>query len=404
MKLILKHFDKDIAQLTISQDKVTNVNVLDDAYYQVFSNDTPKSVNEILKSRRYSRSDRPQVKDFIDELRLTRSSNSEDGIWLEFQDSNIHTWKQLLESSNAITSKAKRTISASPIGMQPKHFENGYMYKQDLFPGEAVSEVLISLYLEASGEDNIVKYRFGYNASECVSKSYKPDKQFIPMTKILDEYIKNTYPEITSKIDEIYPRRSNAVKEEKRLDLFIKRVYSKTPISERANIFISAVEPYNINNYETYLSKMLTVDTEFGNSDRHLNNFGIMFDHKTQKYEVPLLFDNGRALGVGLDMSKIRRLGLGNAPAQPFATVNRNNQKALPKYEFKFDVKKFIELYDQYVSPYLDRTPQRDLFFKQLSHYHQEDINGKNVKDEIDGYFLSKAMDKIESIRNEYNL
>lgn len=36
--------------------------------------------------------------------------------------------------------------------MQPKRFERGKMYKADLFPGEAISEVLLSLYLEACDE------------------------------------------------------------------------------------------------------------------------------------------------------------------------------------------------------------------------------------------------------------
>ena len=48
----------------------------------------------------------------------------------------------------------------SPKGNQPKHYEGDYFLKVDSFGGEALSEFLVSLFLESTSFKDFVPYRY----------------------------------------------------------------------------------------------------------------------------------------------------------------------------------------------------------------------------------------------------
>lgn len=394
MKTTLKHYDQDLAILNINADgSIASVTPISGDYHKMVDD-----ISSFLEERRYPAS-RPESrllrsKSRLDEYRATRLSNSEDGIWLMFND-NILTWDQLLDASGATDKSGQITIiAAAPEGMQPKRLQSGFMRKMDLFPGEALSEVLLSLYLEASGETDMVTYRLGLTDGECVSPSYKPKYDYIPMRVMLEEHIRKTHPELYAK----------SKPNDRVLDAWYNHVYRRTPVAQRADIFCDAVAAYGISreDYLTYLSRMATLDAIFGNTDRHLNNFGIMYNNETGAYEPGLLFDNGRALGVGQDYARITKYGIGNQPAQPFATRQRTNIKAVPTYDFRFDVVKFLELYQKHVEPYeLATTPQLHLFWKQLKKHHPQDVNGVDVSEAIDAARLEQAFIRAEQLKSE---
>ena len=48
-----------------------------------------------------------------------------------------------------------------------------------------------------------------------------------------------------------------------------------------------------IDNFGAYLTAMLEIDAFFMNEDRHTNNIAVIYNEKTQKYELSPFFDQG---------------------------------------------------------------------------------------------------------------
>lgn len=69
-----------------------------------------------------------------------------------------------------------------------------------------------------------------------------------------------------------------------------------------------------------YLDTMLLFDFLICNEDRHLNNFGVVYDAVQQSYRFPPLFDNGYALGFLQGEYKPVAQYLYSCKAKPFST------------------------------------------------------------------------------------
>ena len=65
-------------------------------------------------------------------------------------------------------------------------------------------------------------------------------------------------------------------------------------VSERIQYLVTQVEEITkIDNFGAYLTAMLEIDAFFMNEDRHTNNIAVIYNEKTQKYELSPFFDQG---------------------------------------------------------------------------------------------------------------
>lgn len=133
-----------------------------------------------------------------------------------------------------------------------------------------------------------------------------------------------------------------------------------------------------------YFSAFITLDTIFINTDRHFQNFGLMFDFDLKCYRTSLLFDQGFSLGVGENSLFLKRVYLHRnkqIKMQPFGTTLKSNSKAVEWYPYDFDVVKFVDLLQSELSNWtvLDMSPQWSLMKRQLNMYFPQDINGVNI-------------------------
>ena len=129
---------------------------------------------------------------------------------------------------------------------------------------------------------------------------------------------------------------------------------------------------------------MVELDTLVLNTDRHLNNFGIRYNHSNNCYEPMFLFDQGFSLAVGegifgslRDMRDTRKVKM-----QPFSTSLRKNRSCLPEFRFAFDVIEFVKLLDStniYGKQFLRVSTQFSVLKGRFAIVYKEDINGINI-------------------------
>lgn len=186
-------------------------------------------------------------------------------------------------------------MSLSPKGNQPKRYEGDYFLKVDYHGGEALSEFLISLFLESTSFKDFVPYRYIFpNISK--SPSYKPRYSFIPMFQIVLEYLYTFDMKTVKKLNRQYLNKSS---EDRRLFVFrywMEKRYLRLSIQDRVLELQNILKWYSKGqvSYEDsykYFSAFMTLDTIFINTDRHFQNFGLMFDSELDSYRTSLLFD-----------------------------------------------------------------------------------------------------------------
>ena len=101
-------------------------------------------------------------------------------------------------------------MSLSPKGNQPKRYDGDYFIKVDYHGGEALSEFLISLFLESTSFKDFVPYRYIFpNISK--SPSYKPRYSFIPMFQIVLEYLYTFDMKLVNKLNRQYLSKSSEI-------------------------------------------------------------------------------------------------------------------------------------------------------------------------------------------------
>lgn len=123
-------------------------------------------------------------------------------------------------------------MTLSPKGNQPKQYEGAYFLKVDSFGGEALSEFLVSLFLESTSFKDFVPYRYIFpNISK--SPSYKPRYSFIPMFKIVLDYLYTFDMKLVNKLNRQYLSKSS---EDRRLLVFrywMEKRYLRLSIQDR---------------------------------------------------------------------------------------------------------------------------------------------------------------------------
>lgn len=279
-------------------------------------------------------------------------------------------------------------MSLSPKGNQPKHYDGKYFLKVDSFGGEALSEFLISLFLESTSFKDFVPYRYIFpNISK--SPSYKPRYSFIPMFQIVLEYLYTFDIKLVNKLNQQYLSKSS---EDRRLFVFrywMEKRYLRLSIQDRVLKLQNILRWYSkgqvsYDDSYRYFSAFVTLDTIFINTDRHFQNFGLMLDSDLNCFRTSLLFDQGFSLGVGENSLFLKRVYLHRdkqIKMQPFGTTLKSNSKAVEWYPYDFDVVKFVNLLQSELSNWtvLDMSHQWNLMKRHLNLYYPQDTNGVNT-------------------------
>lgn len=220
-------------------------------------------------------------------------------------------------------------LSTVKGNQEKQYLADGTWLKQDYFPQESISEVLISQFLEASGEDNFVRYWLGDLTNQSYSYSFTNNElgylSFVKMLELLG-------------VD---------------LDKWLARRYYKATITERFQLVKDVYMRFGVieETFDYEMSRMLKLDFLMMNIDRHLKNFGILVNYDTKDVMIAPIFDNGLSLGVGIDnvsgFTMVKKALKNTAKVKPFSRIPKRNLSVAPyDYYFNFDVVKFLEIHD----------------------------------------------------------
>lgn len=281
-------------------------------------------------------------------------------------------------------------MSLSPKGNQPKRYEDNYFFKVDYHGGEALSEFLISLFLESTSFKDFVPYRYIFpNISK--SPSYKPRYSFIPMFQIVLDYFSAKELSLVNSLNQQCVKKSSNYRRMYVFRYWMEKRYLRLSIKNRVVELQTMIDWYS--NCQVshsailrYFSAFVTLDTMFVNTDRHFQNFCLMFDNDLGVYRTSLLFDQGFSLDVGegsLFLRKARTIRSNQIKMQPFGTTLKGNMKAVDWYTYDFDIIKFVELLKGELPNWgvLDMSGQWRFMKHQLVTYYPQDINGVNTLD-----------------------
>lgn len=220
-------------------------------------------------------------------------------------------------------------LSTVKGNQEKQYLADGTWLKQDYFPQESISEVLISQFLEASGEDNFVRYWLGDLPNQSYSYSFTNNElgylSFVKMLELLG-------------VD---------------LDKWLARRYYKATITERFQLVKDVYMRFGVSEeaFDYEMSRMLKLDFLMMNIDRHLKNFGVLVNYDTKGVMIAPIFDNGLSLGVGIDnvsgFAMVKKALKNTVKVKPFSRIPKRNLSVAPyDYYFNFDVVKFLEIHD----------------------------------------------------------
>lgn len=232
-----------------------------------------------------------------------------------------------------------RTITK---GTQEKYFLDDYYYKVDTIFDEGATEYLVTLLLQhtALNPKSYVTYEpcIINNQPGCKSKSFllNPDESFVTMNSLYEKQTGNT-------------------------DL-ANHLMSLSTAETRLNYLLELVSTFNIDvsQFRQYLNTLMQLDMLILNPDRHVHNYGVIYNEKLHIYRVAPIFDNGQALSVEPNIRPVACTLSGSFedqvvafgyPIQPCFYINYVTlDKALAKFKNEFPhSKKLIILKDNLV-------------------------------------------------------
>lgn len=232
--------------------------------------------------------------------------------------------------SSKVNKITQSWVLSTVKGNQEKQYlSDGTWLKRDYFPQESISEVLVSQFLEASGEDNFVRYWLGDLPNQSYSYSFTNNElgylSFVKMLELLG-------------VD---------------LDKWLARRYYKSTIMERFQLVKDVYMRFGVSEeaFDYEMSRMLKLDFLMMNIDRHLKNFGVLVNYDTKDVMIAPIFDNGLSLGVGIDnvsgFVMVKKALKNTVKVKPFSRIPKRNLSVAPyDYYFNFDVVKFLEIHD----------------------------------------------------------
>lgn len=291
------------------------------------------------------------------EMKTYRGADIDDECWIKYSDDDLSAERVL------------SSVGSSPKGDQIKWEDGRCFYKQDKFKGEAMSEYLCSLFLQASNcPIPYIPYRLSGSPSVCKSTNYKTNFTFVPFYKIIEREVN------LGRIDKINS-----------MDKWLKK-WTRLSSVDKVEYVCSAFKKLGVSRNDTldYLTYMVELDTLVLNIDRHLNNFDLRYNLSKRTYEPMFLFDQGISLcvGEGIFDSLANMRNTRKVKMQPFSTSLHRNRSCLPAFAFAFDVKEFVRLLDStntFGKQFLKMSTQFKVLKARLAIVYHTDINGINV-------------------------
>lgn len=225
----------------------------------------------------------------------------------------------------------------SSKGTQEKWIEQGYYYKRDFFGGEAEAEYLVSEFLKACGQSDVVMYE--KVADDCCrAKDFVPSgAKFLTMFR----YLQNLgYSEMA--IEQIVKQDA-----EKQLRFLID------------NLVQGGVGYEEV---ERSFARMFEIDKLSLNVDRHWNNFGIVFPENGHPYLLTL-FDFGYSLGVTFPSTTPNHVIIRKSKAATVAKSFNKQCQLLQSFHFTIP-KSFLD--------FLEKRESREakLFLNRIKRYY----------------------------------
>lgn len=191
--------------------------------------------------------------------------------------------------------------------------------KYDVKGGEALAEVLISEFLSACGNAQLfVPYKFFDSLESCISPNFlSADEVFVPFRKLV--------------------RASDG------------RLHKKD-FKHNFSFILGVLNRVTGCNNLDFLHQMAYLDAMFGNTDRHMSNFGVIMNSNGNARVSPI-FDNGLAFhlaeGAYWDFDNLVR-GFGGV-IQPYAVQAPTVLNSLYNL-FNFDVQRFVQSHNQSIT------------------------------------------------------
>lgn len=261
-------------------------------------------------------------------------------------------------------------------GNQPKIFinNNTQVVKSDYFLFESVTEVLVSEFLRACNEPYFVEYSvYNNDITKCVSNNFiAPGIRFIPF------YIMLQYAYKT--------------KSEQQVDKMLKSKYSRLSAVNKYAFVSNVFQYFGVSEQEIdyYFSRIITLDTIMYNVDRHLNNFGILYDVASNKAYTMPIFDNGLALGTTEQIQeRYTKTNFNKLKVQPFATSLRKNSSVVTPYAYNFSTRAFMSNHKSLINRDYTKVPI-DVFINLVSRAIPTDIEGYNTRQVLNDFFNNK--------------
>lgn len=171
-----------------------------------------------------------------------------------------------------LSPEALVAVQGSSKGTQPKFLEKNYWYKQDQIGYEGIAEALVSKILSQSNIKEYVSYErcLVNGRTGCRSKNFlKQGEAYISFQRLHEIYQGSNLTETLQMLGT----------PEERIRYVLDFVYSKTGCD-----------------CKEYLSQILTLDMLILNTDRHLNNLGIVVNSISGENRPAPIFDNGNSL------------------------------------------------------------------------------------------------------------
>ena len=206
-------------------------------------------------------------------------------------------------------------------------------FKADYLGYEGASEQIASFIAKHSNIGDFTPYKMS------VYKDEVDSRLFIGCSSINFLYDKPNAEIVTAK---------NLFLQYKGVDIYKETQNMST--KDRIKYFVDGIEEITgIQNYGSYLTKMLEFDAFVLNEDRHFNNIAFLYDSETEKFSLTPLFDNGAAFMSDISMDyKIggnTRGMISKVKAKPFSTDFDKQVKAAESlYGRKLQIDKNIQI------------------------------------------------------------
>lgn len=246
-----------------------------------------------------------------------------------------------------------RNYVGSLKGMQGKVVEGEFLYKWDYYGGEAIAEVLTSLFLKACNVNpKLYTYYELDNLNTCKCRLFTDRATKVySFADILDRFV---IPNCTwaNRIRKLAKRSSKSEGYSLLLSYWLKNNWNKWSAEERVSFVVDTLSEFCVEGrdyIEFYLRFMVSLDTLRLNTDRHLNNISIVSDMEKGVFYLAPIYDNGLSMGVTdklyVRQDIVKNAVLSKTSFKPFSADYKKALRAVGGFlVLPFDVKKFCVL------------------------------------------------------------